>query len=202
MSGTKYTWNTNAAGLIRKGGKFFIGRVPGMHMYRASDLDSVMAEVDDAYGQIMSLNAGHGGNVAQRLRGYRKWSEVLIGHVLALSQLVDDLIAEQEHLTTGKGDQSGRRWTDEQDAALVEMACEPDASMIKIALTMCRTPGAVASRLSYLVGVSKVSRHVVGRITGFLDGEPVSGVFDGEVRDLGPVKVGPAPAGTTFGGDR
>lgn len=187
MTQRAYTWPSGAKGLIRNGGKFKIGRVPGMHMYRASDIESVMSEVEDAYGKIMALNAGHGGNVAQRLRGYRKWTEVLIGHVLALSQLNADLIAEQEHLRTGKGDQSGRRWTDEQDEALVEMACDPDASMIKIALTMCRTPGAVASRLSYLVGVSKVSRHVVGRITGYLDGELVSGVFDGEVRNLGSV---------------
>jgi hypothetical protein len=192
VSGSKYTWNANAHGLIRKGGKFFIGRVPGMHMYRAEDIDAVLDEVDEAYGQIMALNAGHGGNVAQRLRAYRKWTEVLIGHVLALSKLNEDLCAERQQLMTGKGDQAGRRWTDEQDAALVELACEPDASMIKMALTMCRTPGAVASRLTYLVGVSKVSRHVVGRITGYLDGEPVSGVFDGEVRNLAAVRPGGA----------
>jgi hypothetical protein len=33
---------------------------------------------------------------------------------------------------------------------------------------------------------------IVGRITGYLDGEPVSGVFDGEVRNLAAVRPGGA----------
>lgn len=185
MTGVKYSWSGNAKGLTRKSGTYKVGRVPGTQLFRAKDFEEMTRDREIALAEIMALNAGHGGNVHQRLDRYRKYSEVLMALVIAQTELVDGLLTEQQHLLEGHASQSGRRWTDEQDEALVELACEPDAAMIKIALTLNRTPGAVASRLTYLVGVSKVSRHVVGRITGYLDGEPVSGTFDGELRPVG-----------------
>ena len=179
MTRTKYSWSGHVKGLNRRSTTFKVGRVPGTQMFHAKDFEALAQERETACREIMALNAAHGGNVHQRLTRYRKYSEVLIALVLAQTELIDGLLTEQEHLLRGHATQSGRRWTDEQDEALVNLACDPDPAMIKIALALNRTPGAVASRLTYLVGVSKVSRHVVGRITGYLDGEPVSGNFDG-----------------------
>lgn len=45
-----------------------------------------------------------------------------------------------------------------------------------------RSAGAIATRVSYLVGIKKVSEEVAGKFVGYLDGKHVEGVINGTVR--------------------
>ena len=139
-----------------------------------------------AFSTLSRLKGGQDRrNVHQRLSADRVHSAALMDGYQALNELRIALESELDQMQGLRPDQAGRRWTNSQDDALVEMACRDDSSMMTLALDFNRTPAAISSRLTYLVGVSKVSRRVVGRITGYLDGEAVNGVFDGELRPHG-----------------
>lgn len=139
-------------------------------------------DVSVAITALTRLNTGQDTrNVARRLRAYRECTEQLMDAYGTLQDVLTGLLRELQQYEGGPAVQSRRRWTAEQDDALVDFACRDDATMVGLAVNFQRTPAAIASRLTYLVGVARLSRHVVGRITGYLDGEPVSGVFDGEL---------------------
>jgi hypothetical protein len=184
MTKVKYEWASHPGRKILRQTSAPVGRVPGVNLWDIEDLECLTRDREVAIREVLSLNATHGGNIHQRLTRYRKYTEIMISLLVTQTELIESLLMNQEHLLRGKASQSGRRWTQEQDEALIERACQPESSMMTLALTFNRTPGAIASRLTYLVGVSKVSRHVVGRITGYLDGVQVDGAFDGEIRPL------------------
>ena len=75
-----------------------------------------------------------------------------------------------------------KRWTDEEDEMLIEMACDDEVSMIDLALFFGRSPGAIQTRITNLVGVGRISQEISGRFVGSINGEHVAGVIEGELR--------------------
>ena len=47
-----------------------------------------------------------------------------------------------------------------------------------------RTPSAIASRVSYLVGIERVSQEIAGRFVGTLNGQHIHGMIDGELQKV------------------
>lgn len=77
-------------------------------------------------------------------------------------------------------DNSGKSWTESEDDQIVQLKSEGVESQV-IAALMKRTPYAVATRISSLVGRKRLFISVDGRIVGSLEGKPVDGHFVGEV---------------------
>jgi hypothetical protein len=112
---------------------------------------------------------------------YRTLSSSLLDLYFHIVELNTGLMRELEVTRGGSPASSRKRWTPDEDDALVDQATREDATMIRLALLFNRTPGAIQSRLTYLVGINRMSSHVVGHLTGYLDGEPVAGFVVGEV---------------------
>lgn len=81
-------------------------------------------------------------------------------------------------------ERSGKKWTVEEDEVLIELASRDNATPMSIATEMGRSPGAIQSRLSQLVGIGRVSQEIAGRFIGTLNGEHVAGIIDGELRKV------------------
>ena len=117
----------------------------------------------------------------RQLQLYRRYARDAIEYQMYYQELIGALSDEIDRLLNGVNDRNGKRWTDDEDTLLVEFASRDDMTVTQIALNIGRTPSAVQTRLSYLVGVQKVSAKVAGRFVGWLNGEQVEGDIDGEV---------------------
>lgn len=101
--------------------------------------------------------------------------------ILALEDLKDTMLLEIERHESNVGERSRKRWTPEDDELLIETASQDDATIFGMAKQFGRTPGAIQSRISYLVGIKRVSEEIAGRFIGTLNGEFVEGDIDGIV---------------------
>lgn len=121
--------------------------------------------------------------VHKLLQRYRELSRNVLELYWAVVDLHNHLLAENAFLAGGDPAGHRKRWTDDDDEALIELSCQDDTNMITLARSLNRTPAAISSRLTYLVGIRRLSRQVVGHLTGYLDGEPVDGFVVGEVEE-------------------
>lgn len=121
----------------------------------------------------------------QRLRLYREHSEDLIRCYALMNELWMASTRETGQLLGEQATAARKRWTEIEDEALVEHACQDDSTLITLAMRFNRTPTAITSRLTYLVGVSRAPKELIGRLTGYLDGELVAGHFEGQLKPDG-----------------
>lgn len=98
------------------------------------------------------------------------------------NDLIDKLLLENDRATDGIGERGRKRWTQQDDELLIEMAAQEDTTIIDLSKQFGRTPGAIQSRISRLVGIKKLSAEIAGRFIGTLNGEFVEGNIDGIVR--------------------
>lgn len=101
--------------------------------------------------------------------------------ILALEDLKEKALLEIERHESNVGERSRKRWTSEDDDLLIETAAQDGATIFGMAKEFGRTPSAIASRISHLVGIKRMSAEVAGRFIGTLNGEFVEGDIDGVV---------------------
>ena len=124
---------------------------------------------------------GFGLNPAQRLRVYDKYVPKLIKLYFANVEACGGLSKELDRATNNALERNGKRWDRDEDDALIDLVTEEDMSIAQIAITMGRTPQAIQTRVSHLVGIKRLSSDVAGRFKGTLDGVEVDGYIDGTV---------------------
>ena len=91
------------------------------------------------------------------------------------------LLKELDRMGAGIGERGRKRWTNEEDELLIEMASYDSTTIIDLSKEFGRTPGAIQSRISKLVGIKKLSMEVAGRFIGTLNGELIEGDINGTV---------------------
>lgn len=125
------------------------------------------------------------GNIHQRLQRYKEYSEKLLEAYFLMHDMIEALGRQQDQ-AFGKGATASRkRWTEEEDSTLIDKAVETDSDLTQLAILFNRTPGAISSRLTHLVGIKRLSQSVAGRLTGYINGNPVEdAVIMGELRNL------------------
>ena len=97
------------------------------------------------------------------LMAYRNNVPILIAWIRMIEQYA---IRFTEHPNNNK------RWTKEEDEFLIESICEEDpVSLPILASGMGRSETAVQTRISYLVGVKRLSQQVAGKFIGMANGE-------------------------------
>ena len=143
---------------------------------------------------LVKLNRGEGPkSVHRRLQDYRKHSTALMDLYFNLSEVNRFQSQELDVVKGGDYERARKRWTEEEDTALIEFASREDApNLMDLSLTFQRSPAAVSSRLTHLVGIRRITEALMGRITGYLNGLPVDGAFHGVVH-----RGGDAPAPST-----
>jgi hypothetical protein len=128
-------------------------------------------------------------NVHKQIQLYRSLSKAVINYQFMYQDFVEAVLEQQDRLVDGMNDRARKRWTDEEDEVLIELASQDDESATTIALALGRTPSAVQTRLSYLVGINKTTATVAGRFVGWLNGKHVEGDIDGIVSKDGSTEV-------------
>ena len=119
-------------------------------------------------------------NAAHQMKVFRKYVPVLIDMYDVVQQVLSATCEANEELQGSLSARSRKRYTPEEDEAIVEMAASGHTT-VEIALGVGRTPGAVQTRISHLVGIGKISEEIAGRFSGLLDGEFVEGDISGTI---------------------
>jgi hypothetical protein len=170
-------------------GERYTTKEPGLNLYRMTEIDRFHHDLEKALQQVSRLQSGNNHwNVHQRLTKYAELTAMMVKILIRQNESLNGLWAEYNQLTGHEGERARKRWTEREDEILVDQACQDGMTLLQLALAFNRTPGAVSSRLTYLVGVSKVSRVVAGRLIGYLDGEPVDGHFEGKLTEDGSIR--------------
>lgn len=134
----------------------------------------------DALSKLSDIVSQPPKNKFKELQAYRSLAKAVIRYQFIYQDFVDACTEEIDRIVSGTSDRSRKRWTDDEDSVLIEMAAQ-DHTATEIAIMLGRSPGAIQTRLSYLVGVNRVSSQIAGRFVGWLDGEQVEGDIDGVV---------------------
>lgn len=73
-----------------------------------------------------------------------------------------------------------KKWTDIEDEQLINAVCD-ETSIIEVACLFGRSPSAIKSRVSYLVGIKRITSDVAGRFVGTINGDKVEGNIKGQI---------------------
>lgn len=101
--------------------------------------------------------------------------------ILALEDIKEAAVKEIKRHENNVGERSRKRWTPEDDELLIETAAQENATIFGMAKAFGRTPAAIQSRITHLVGIKRMSAEIAGRFVGTLNGEFVEGDIDGTV---------------------
>ena len=126
-------------------------------------------------------NVGYkGGNSIKELMYLRSLLDELVG-VLGCYTLWAETYEALFSRVISDVDRNGRRhWTEDEDLALIEMFAE-GVPTIEVAARLGRSPSAIHTRVSTLVGVERQEMKVGGYFDGFLNDERVQGILNGSV---------------------
>ena len=111
------------------------------------------------------------GNAFSQLQIYRKHIPILIEGMAALTEINKDLVEINDRLTKSMYARNRKPWTQEEDATLIDMVCQEGMTVTQLSMYFGRTPGAISSHISPVVGVSRITQEVAGRFIGYVDGE-------------------------------
>lgn len=138
-------------------------------------------DLKNAINEARSLVSNPKGNPYQQLIRFRKVTPILLKLLESDLQDYELMHRQLERFNESSYDNSGKRWNKEDDEMLIEMICNNEP-MYNISTIFGRSPGAINTRVSYLVGVNRLSQEIAGRFMGTLDGEVVEGEIKGTLK--------------------
>lgn len=141
-----------------------------------SEGKNVADAISVLFGQECRMNPG------QRLRFLNKYVPMLLDSYQVVCTVLEDSLKINAEIMRNIGENSRKRWTAEDDELLIErMTMDNAPSISQIAAEFGRTPSAIMSRVTLLVGRNRVSQEIVGRFIGFMDGDFIEAELDGEL---------------------
>lgn len=135
----------------------------------------------EALRQIGKVLAHRPKKMVQELIVYRRYVPVLLKIILAIGDVNKGLRQQQKRYLSAEAEKSHMRWTPEEDEQLIEMVCREDTSIHEISVIFGRTPSAIKSRVTHLVGLKRISQAVAGRFVGTVDGVQTDSTIQGVV---------------------
>ncbi len=168
----------------------FYGRIS-----KNMDLDGALEELQEqrtkfaeAQWMIGRLSSGATKfNAFQQLQAYRKYAPIMV-KAFNIAFAYGDFFAEQIRiLEENTKANSNKRWTPEEEEAVIEMVCS-GISELEISIKTGRTIGAIHTKVSTLTGLSK-PRNIEGEFDGYVGEEAVSGNIKGMFKKTETKKV-------------
>lgn len=157
----------------------------GTNMVKRESLEANLQIIQDgqkAMRELSFLISRPCKNAHKQLQLYRHWSRKLIEYQFLYQDLLSMANCDYSRILESTQERSRKRWTKEEDELLVDLAADHEMSAMEIATKLGRSPGAITTRLSYLVGIGQLEQSIAGHFIGWLDGEHVSGAINGELR--------------------
>ena len=156
--------------------------IPSEHGIIAFNMDEEVVNHADTYRMYWELEAlvcEPKCNPGVQLMRWKKLGPQLLKHF----EVVDKINKGYQKILdkNNKREQENlrKKWRPDEDEMLIELASTGTMSMTDLAQAIGRTPSAISSRLSTLVGIGRVSQEIAGRFTGTMNGQMVSGNISG-----------------------
>lgn len=134
----------------------------------------------DAFGKLYKNVSNPPSNSYIELTNYRKLVPVILQYVESLAADNDRYVKMLNRFADDSKEKSHKRWTEQEDNLLIEMVCK-DESMPILSAALGRTVPAIKTRLTYLVGVKRLSQKVVGKFIGEINGEQTEASLAGTI---------------------
>lgn len=141
----------------------------GVHMFEADALDFIN-HVLPAFKACTNVVINRPKSILDELRVYRKHVPVLLQYYGKVAEVLNMSAEATQRLDKSNPDNARRKWTEKEDNLLIEEVCKDDANLAKLAIMFGRSPGALQSRITHLVGVKKISQAIAGKFVGKIDG--------------------------------
>lgn len=133
----------------------------------------------NAAQQMAKLTRERPKSLIEEVRLYRKYVPLLLEHILLLSDVNKAATKECTRVYEKTDVKSNKRWSKEEDELLIEAVCDDNTTMAQLSAIFGRTPGAINSHLTKLVGLKRLSQKVVGKFIGEVDGQTVNTSING-----------------------
>lgn len=121
-------------------------------------------------------------SIVVELQTYRKHVPTLLQGLINYSKWINVLTQQNARLSEIDYEKSNKRWTPDEDNKLIEIICGERENIHTISAMFGRSPSAIKSRITYLVGVKRLSQSVVGKFIGTINDEEVEGEIKGIVK--------------------
>ena len=131
--------------------------------------------------KIIQLEKHPKGPAIKQLMEWRKIGLQMIKFIKMQLDVIDATHIMNERLNSQIDQKSHKRWTPDEDEKLVGAACRDDMTIIDLSATFGRSPSAIKSRLSYLVGIKRISQEIAGKFVGTLNGANIEGNIRGNL---------------------
>ena len=156
--------------------------IDGVHAQKTEIITEFLESIDHStiLTRAMSLVEHPPKGTFKQLQAMRSCIQELIKYVLYQRQLLSEMLVESERMSDSYAERGNRRWSPIEDDALIELVTS-DTNLIQLSLTFGRSPSAIQSRITHLVGIKRISKEIAGRFVGTLDNFEVEGFIVGTV---------------------
>lgn len=120
-------------------------------------------------------------NAYTQLAKWRSLGKQMVAHCKEMEDIAMSYQRQIDRINSLSFERNGERWSDDEDGQLVELVCNGNIPMVELCTIFGRSPGAIQTRLSYLVGVKKVSSEIAGKFIGTLNGAKIEGNIKGNL---------------------
>lgn len=163
--------------------------IPDITLYDADEMREVIeiTRPESLLDEIVELTSYQDANLHRYIQRLRNALMRAGLYMVCDQHLKERLFTEIDRMGDGIGDRGRKRWTYEEDEALIDMAARDDVNIIDLSREFGRTPSAIKTRISHLVGIERITTEVAGRFIGNLNGVFTEGTIDGTVTRLSAV---------------
>lgn len=150
----------------------------------SSDCDELVESVTS----LIKATKHEKASLSKRMKLQKKAVESVFdaaSKIWSMCQIFDTFAAQ---MASGSYRNSRKRWREEDDEILIDLVCEGKSDVF-ISNCLGRSVSACKSRVTYLVGIEKMSEKTAGYFIGMLSGEEVSGSIEGLVYKQEPKEL-------------
>ena len=141
--------------------------------------EDARAEWLDAGVQLMKLICHRPKSIIAELSLYRKYVPILLKQMDTLTEANKKSAMQIERNSKIEYDRSGKRWSKDEDESLINLVCDGNVNIHELCTAFGRSPGAIKTHISELVGVKRLTLEVAGRFVGIIDGQSAESEIKG-----------------------
>ena len=138
-------------------------------------------ELVNAFMKIAKVTVERPKSIIVEVNTYRKYIPIVLDAYIRMCEGVRKATMLHDRATDIDYDRSHKRWTPEEDNALIDEVCCDDMNIHKLSTMFGRSPGAIKTHISELVGRKRISQEIAGRFIGIVDGEQIDAEINGTV---------------------
>ncbi len=138
-------------------------------------------ELINAFQQLAKVSTVKPKSIMVELNIYRKYVPMMIKAYSTMSEGVKKASKQIDRCTDIEYDRGNKRWTSEEDETLINLVCDGKDNIHTISTILGRSPGAIQTHISYLVGRKRLSQEVAGRFVGTINGIDAQATICGTV---------------------